>query len=1211
MQTITSNYYNTLDDNSRRPSAKVYVKFDYDTIPFAGRSLQSTTVHEKYPKSILHSSGRLVLIYSKVVSGYYNIFFKRTNVARTLWESEIALTTGNYDRINADLVELADTTMGVVFSRGGVIYQMAVDIDGTVTSAETSSTYTGNSPSVEYLPGTSKYWLAYERANALYYRTADTFGTWSGESAFSTGLTNNHSYPAIYLDSNSKFWLIFQRVSDPTASPVVDNVYYMTSANNGTSWSGSTAVTAFLAGEGSAKHPSIVDVGGTMRYFSYLYELQIQNFEYNTSTGTTNKFIKKDRDANRVMFVTGTASANYRLVIYDRDTATYSYHLMADHGMTSGLVLDMDYDSTNNTFAIATSANGIITYNEDTLSWGNYTTSTTPALLSNYIEAIRFTGNKIYYLSCISTTASFGILDMSAGTHTTLTGTTTVSDGTYKNSQVFVGTNYVVFRITRAGTNAYCPKMRVYDSANNLLYDTNLTITGYQIGHDWKWDAEYGYNESTDELWIPTKDTATSKFGIAKLLVGVASITLTSYYTNASGNIYGLLPNPGSGSVYSDSEMLGVHCDAEESRLYIHSATLNPGSGATAEDYITVFNTTDAIALGYFSHSNAVRYATNFATLDATISKILLDTSYRIAVGYFDAQDLELYFASNAVSTAEYRWHILATEGDTGRVYYKTTTDDSTWSSANYLTTVNADDFVHLEYTDKLTAFWHRNVDGTFKLRWDEDLSAELDISQYTESFEITKTMENDGDTCTITLSDRDGLIDQLNVNSAWKDYLQENNLVRIVKGNSDYNYPAFCGYISGGGSKRARGQANIYTVNVVSKAKNFYKKKITTTFYENQTIAYIAEDVITTYMGLTSGQYSVPSITQIIPTVQFIEEYPMDILKKLYQTAYYFPYFDEEGILNGKLINYAASVDFTYYEDGTDSVAANKAPSSNIINFDYEWSDEMITNKVIVRGETPAAYETTFEEEYMGFISGTAGFFSNKNTFDFSFSADKGMYCVEPRLEVTDSVGNDFFGGGEELSTAGAGKQNYCVIEQQVSKSISVLVGLMSTVAVLTLLFGFFAGIGTGTCFVFNTLSPLMALAMSIVGQISSYYYEIYAKPVGEAIPETITAEAIDAELVTKYGGQEIELEIDNPFLDTYEKCLALAEFELVKAKWFVKQPQLTIVANVAHQVGDVIRAYNVFNDTSYKLYIRGITQRYARGQQDIDVLDCAWIEE
>jgi len=72
----------------------------------------------------------------------------------------------------------------------------------------------------------------------------------------------------------------------------------------------------------------------------------------------------------------------------------------------------------------------------------------------------------------------------------------------------------------------------------------------------------------------------------------------------------------------------------------------------------------------------------------------------------------------------------------------------------------------------------------------------------------------------------------------------------------------------------------------------------------------------------------------------------------------------------------------------------------------------------------------------------------------------------------------------------------------------------------------------------------------------------------------------------------------------------LALAEFELDKAKWFCKQPQITILANIALQVGDVVQIYNAFTDNSYKLYIRGINSKYSRGQQDIDVLDTALIE-
>lgn len=1216
MQTLAATYYSILDDVSRKPCARIYCKKAGTSIPFVGKQIEASTENETNPKSIYHSSGRVVIVYSKVVSTFTQIHFRRTNVARTLWEDEVVLTTGGTNKSYPDLVEIVGGDIGIVYILGGIIYQMTVSIAGTIVSAAASTTYSGNTPSLEYVTATTKYWLVYEASGGLKYRTADVFGTWSAENSFVTGLANNHSFPVLYKDSSAKLWLVFQRVSDAAASPVVENVYYMTSTDNGTSWSASTAITSFVAGEGSAKHPSIVDTGGTYRYYSYFFEQLVQNYEYNNSAGTYNKFFVKDETNNRLLFITGFNSTNFRLVIYNFDTATYDYFLLSDHYLTSGDIRDLSYDEVNQKIVIATSADGIIVYDEGITTWSNYTTLTTPAILGDLVQNAKIIDNKIYYTSSPSNLFSFGVLDLGASTHTALTGTLNLSaEGGVSNVQIFISNNYIVYflRPTNA-PNVNYPYVRVYDITSlALLHTTNIgngsqyTLNHFAITRDKK--AKVGYDTVNNVLYTLAQDTVeTHDYGIALYYINDVASTFVEYWTNAIGNGYGLLPNP---DVAGDVGIgiIDLTFNSTSSRLYTMQHTTTISTGVKRELYITAFNTVTKTYINYFSQTNADDYTLPNPPLDAFIKKVLLANYYNGTVSYYPRSNDSgnLYFQSYDAGT-EYRWHLLSTEGDLGGMYYRRTSDDITWSGASILTTEPIDDYLHLLYTNTMMVFWQRAVDGVTLLRYDIDLSAEINITQYVTMFEIQKTADESANTATVEVADPDGLFDQLNYNSLWSTYFEEDNIIRIEKGYSSYYYPAFYGYISGGRSNRNRGDASKYVINLIDRAKNFFKNKITTVLYEDKTIEYIATDIATTYMGFAVGEYEIPVITRVIHTVQFIEEYPMDILKKLFQSEFYFPYIDEENKLKARIINKDAVVDFTYFKDGTDVVGANKAPAFNIVSMDYEWNDEAITNRVKVIGETEATSETNFDEEFMGSIQGTAGWFSNKNTFDFYFSGDKGLYCINPRLNVVDSVGNKFFGGGEGVAAPGAGKQNYCTITQNVSNTVNMLIGLSALAAALTMLYGFFVGTGSGTCWVFNTMAPVLSMVVIFLGQISSYYYEIYAEPVGDAIPDTIEAVAEDTALITK-NGTEIELVIDNPFLSTYAKCYEIAEYELEKAKWFVKQPQIPIIANQAHQCGDIISIYNKLTNNTYKVYIRGITQRFTRGQQDVDLIDAALI--
>ena len=586
---------------------------------------------------------------------------------------------------------------------------------------------------------------------------------------------------------------------------------------------------------------------------------------------------------------------------------------------------------------------------------------------------------------------------------------------------------------------------------------------------------------------------------------------------------------------------------------------------------------------------------------------MLETTYYRGTYYYYGVCDnnYELVFQTNYSGANEYRWHILVTEGADERIYYRKTDDDTTWTSPAYLTSEREDDNINLGFADnRLIAFWDRQGDNNRVLKWDEDLSAEINVSEYVQSVDIEKTDDKSANSATIVLTDKEFLFNPFNGNSLKNDYFAENNIIRIEKGNDNGYTPAFYGYIGAGNSRDQRGEQILYSIRVWDRSKNFFKRKVTTPLFENQSVSYIADYIATNYMGLSASEKNLPTITDTIPTIQFIDEYIMDILYKIYQAYNYFPYFDESGVLTAKLINYNATVDYTYYQDGTDTIAANKAPAMNIVAFDFNWDDNEIVNKVRVIGETATTEETTFPEEFMGFIQGAAGWFSKSNTFTFYFSGDKKLYCVNPRLVVKDSAGNRFFGGGESLSTAGSGKQNHCFITQKVTYLVTILYSLIA--AALACVWLVTAG-GKGFGAVFNPLAFVVATTLTIIGQVSNFYYEIYAEPVGEPIPETIVAEVEDTDLIAKYG--EIELEIDNPLLDTSEKCKSLAENELQKAKWFRYEAKLTILSNMAHQVMDVIEVYNPTMKQSYKLYVREIKQHYTRGEEDLDELTCAII--
>lgn len=1220
MQVLSASSYGALDSEARTPNARVQVKRNYDSIPFEGKTIHSTSTNERYPQHILHTDGRMCLVYCKYVTAVskYQLHYKATNIARTVWNSAVDLiSTSIYNWYEPAIIQInSSNNLGIIVSRNDTdLYSLIVNTSGVVQTAISDTTINGTHPTLTKI-GTT-YWLAYERGGVLYYRTSADFSSWSGETNLNTltGLANNHDNPYLYYDTSNKLWLMFERASDVVANPDVYNTYYMISDDNGSTWNSPVALTTLVAGEGSAIKPSIVDTG-SYRYSSYTVEKQIQNLDYNS--GNYIMYSQTyDVTNNRIMFGCQRKVGVdwiHTIVIYNVATAIYTSYDSATYADIASQINSISYDETNKIIVVGTASNGIITYDENTTTWNTYSTTTTPSIVNNKIYCAKIEANKIYIASAIFGTVYQEVIDISADTVTQLS-TNFTTDGWASNVEVWLESDRILYVVNLGGTVWGTSPVRKqanyynktdytlkFHQGDYIINDPNpigsLTYLPYQgLASGTQANMGDAYDEVNKILYIASEDTTSSHdYGIALYTISDSGITFKEYWTNTSGNSYGLLPNSLL-ALYEYTYINELIFNSTNSRLYICSSPNKNGAGSGGADhFVSVINTVTKKAIEHYSRTTGTTFVTNFPSIDSEMIKVL-QGGQTIGDYYLVSDDNNKLYFYGVNSTFH---HILYTETPDQRVYYRRTSDDSAWDTQAYLTTDSKDSYCNLGYSDsRLKAFWDRLISGTYEMRWDEDLSSEIDVSEYVESFTIDKTDEFNSNKASLILSDDLGLFDPLNYSSLKHDYFDENNIITIEKGNNGEYNDAFYGYIGSGESTYKRGEQIVYRLDVWDKSKNFFKKKVTTPLFEGQTIEYIADYVAANYMGLAAGEYNtLPAITDTIPTVQFIDEYVMDILFKIYQPYNYFPWFDESGNLKAKEYNYNASVDFTYYEDGTDSAAANKVPAMNIIGFDYEWTDKELVNQVVVIGETEATTETTFPEEFLGFIQGAAGWFSKSTNFTFWFSTDKTLYCEEPRLSVTDSCGNQFFGGGESLSTAGAGKQQYCTITQTVSNLIAALYVLIGAALAQWMLYG----VGVGTVAVTNPLAGVLAMALTILGQIGNFYYEIYGRPVGDALPDTIEATADDTDLQANYG--VISMEIDNPFLDTYAKCLTLAENELEKAKWFRYVPTLRICANQAHQIGDVVKAYHKNTNNSYSFLITDIENAYKRGEEDVDIL-------
>ena len=207
--------------------------------------------------------------------------------------------------------------------------------------------------------------------------------------------------------------------------------------------------------------------------------------------------------------------------------------------------------------------------------------------------------------------------------------------------------------------------------------------------------------------------------------------------------------------------------------------------------------------------------------------------------------------------------------------------------------------------------------------------------------------------------------------------------------------------------------------------------------------------------------------------------------------------------------------------------------------------------------------------------------------------------------MDVRDSCSNHFFGGGEDFDRI---DDYHITIIQDVQSQVSAMYTLMGVaVAVIVL-----AAIGC-TMFTVSTLSAAVLLlvvvvttAISILGQISNFRYDIYAKPVGDPIPRVVEATAEDDELIEKYGVHE-EI-IENPMIHDTTRLQVIADRRLKHSKWARYTLPCDVAGNMAHETEDTVQIYNSRTLLSHKIFVISIDNDYARGTPWITKLT-GWI--
>jgi hypothetical protein len=420
------------------------------------------------------------------------------------------------------------------------------------------------------------------------------------------------------------------------------------------------------------------------------------------------------------------------------------------------------------------------------------------------------------------------------------------------------------------------------------------------------------------------------------------------------------------------------------------------------------------------------------------------------------------------------------------------------------------------------------------------------DITKDVISFDIELSEHNQANKANLKISNKDGQYDKLNFNSTKRNWFKENNKIIIEKGNNGEYMPAGIYLIrSAEPEKYSRGAEQILSVKCFDKSKNLLKAKVTTDIYENMQANDIVADIAINHAGLNPSELNLAPLDFTIKSVQFIDELSWDAMFMPLQAALHNLYFDEEGKLRSSKINFNKTVSWTY--DNSDFV----------IFYQPKWSDDDIKNIVRVYGRNisepklvPLAEKllVTFTKHVM---SGESSHTETLYYFD-----DHTRTAVDVRMEYTAIK--------EKWDTS-----DYASIQEKTDHYVKVKLrnkNHKSTDADITV--------------------------------------NIYGKPLGQAAPDVLAAEAMDEYLINQYG--EVEDKIDNPLIQTEQQAQYLADQRLQLHKWSRNKMNIQVVGNMAHQAGDIIEVWHPVYKRMVRLYIYKVKHQYAREKHDITDLYC-----
>lgn len=1237
------------DGISHRPIVKVTSSPAESAIPYRGNNFNAESYIEENRDLIVTSTGRLANLYVRGEDLYYYY----SNTDRNEWATPVQIANIEDEILLASICELTNNNLGIIIvAKVGTedydLKYMIISQTGTVvtspTDIETGLSWLG-APSVITLANDT-YLLVYPQGTGevpditkdyyLYKRTSSNFTSWGSASAVTlTGLDLNYykNNPHLLQITSGRIFLHFDYLTDYQNEIEINNIYYITSDNNGSSWSTPVAITSYDTVSSMGIRPVATEQSGGNITVAYQEQNAAMYFNENLDGWPENKNFS------------GNA------LQYDEATKTL-VHGCLKHGDLSLFDNICQIDCNDNTY---------VTY------WDE---DTSPATLP-IPNSMRKSRHPYYLFS-----DNHRIMVLNVETNTWIIYSLACAHGAWyapEDANVITGHcgtyGWQSFGQTQAYVRTVNGQDRLYIA--QASGSPGMTMFGYidlsevadPITGDYTWHEvrfSTGYQdgwtgthipfggELKNFFWIPE----INKFCLISYGTGIgglryADFGIALFYED--GTIYKSYVNNNQAGFPTAGVLEAIYMNESLWFLFSYDEAEHPdrrglGRIKLSDDTITYHEANwfscsqncgfrDLTDMG---DDNRILLTCNIEGCDkggvvifntstfewtvfnnTTVPGLLIkDGNPQCTMTCQGWQQLNVGLGYDSVTKTIFASYW---EGYTGCVGTShgviAFSEYGSFSTFKHATIINPDGTpIYGSFTDLLYYDFEHNLamvtdeDGYLWLTWNHmDSLTETDLmwansmedKELQSYFDINSDLKIEWDVQKISkLSfnlSHGYLFDPLNYSSIWSVYLKMGRILILQIGEeiseTDYYQDQGKFTVKETSLKYGKDYPKIQVKAEDMRTLWEDNRIIASEYFSNSIPKTVIENLLIDHGDLAASDYDIPTFLETHNLWhQFLDIDLEEAVQLILDHFGYFPFVNVDGKFEPRQIDFTGSVDHTY--TGTEII--EYSPNSKYATF---------INRVIVTGMSNVFTEVLYEEESIQSVNGTVGHWGGDKDLTVYYSKDRQRTCRDPRLEIVMSVSEfqvwGIKGGGSEQITSVDPDEHYLIITIEIPDLTGILIATIAALIALgaacipcdSLISGW-----CGACIFAATV--LLNLLLLILGSIASYRYNIWARPIGHE-RMTFQATANDVDFQQQLNGKIITETIDDPFCYTISSCQNVANFELSVVMAQRRRLKFRKTTHLMDEVGDILRINHPYSSELIDTYITKLKRTIKFGKK------------